>query len=78
MADIQQLVVRTRAIKAKSDRSVGWKLAAMKAVEASGVRNESDVKRISHDVYVALCRDGTILSRTTTPRRGKRAAAWRR
>jgi hypothetical protein len=54
MADIPRIVVIARAIKAKSDQAVGWKLAAIKAVEASGVRHKPDVERISAQVYAEL------------------------
>ena len=58
MANLQQLIASARSIKARSDRSVGWKLAAVKAVEASGVTHKPDVARLSQEVLVQLRKRG--------------------
>jgi len=60
MANIPQLVASARSIKSRSDQSVGWKLAAMKAVEASGVTHKPDVKRISGEVFEELRKSGDV------------------
>ncbi len=62
MANIPRLVERTREIKRDSDQSVGWKLAAMKAVEAQGIRYKPDVKRLSEQVMAELRKCGDVAS----------------
>jgi|GEM_PF-5334045 len=67
MADLMQLAAVARAIKARSDESVGLKLAAIKAIEGNCTRNPSEVKRISQEIYVLLKKTDT--RRTSRARR---------
>ncbi len=54
MADIEKLVLATERMKAKSDKSVGWPLAAIKAIEASGIKNKQDTERLKEAVLQRL------------------------
>ena len=72
MANIPQLVVRAREIKAKSDQSVGWPLAVTKAVEATGVRHKPDVQRIKKEVLVQLRKCNDVKSSRTRSVGGRR------
>jgi hypothetical protein len=76
MADLQRLVVSARAIKGRSDRSVGWKLAAIKAVEASGVRHKPDVSRLSREVYDELRKCGDMATGTGARRQSRRRSTY--
>ena len=63
MADLPRLVANTREKKRTSDQSVGWPLAAMMAVRASGVTNKADVKRLKERIVAELRRCGDIPSK---------------
>lgn len=63
MADIKKLVEATKRIKESSDASVGWPLAAIKAVEAQGIRHPPDVRRLQKEILEELRKDNTIPQR---------------
>lgn len=46
MADIAKMADSANRIKQRSDTVVGWPLAAIKGIEAHGVRHAPDVKRL--------------------------------
>ena len=58
MADIAKLTASARAIKARSDRALGWPLAVVKAIEGTGVTHKPDVDRIKRLVLSELSKFG--------------------
>lgn len=60
MADIEKLTDSTERIKAKADKSVGWPLAAIKAIEGSGIRHKPDVARLKKEVLSRLKERGAM------------------
>ena len=54
MISIQTLVETTKRVKARSDASLGWPLAATRAVESLGIREPGDVRRLVRKVMAEL------------------------
>ena len=63
MANIKALADSTVKLKTKLDPKVGWKLAAMQAVERSGITHKPDVIRLSGAVIHELSARGISVQR---------------
>lgn len=63
MIAIEELIEATKRQKRLSDRSVGWPLAAIKAIESKGIRHAPDVTRLKKAVLCALRTRGVIRTR---------------
>lgn len=63
MTSIGELTEATILMKQRSDRSVGWPLAAIKAIEGRGIRHKPDVQRLKKRILDALRVQGIIPSR---------------
>ena len=66
VSEIADFAVRLRPTYAKH---VGWPAIAARAVEGKGIRNASDVKRLSKEVVTELGRRGVIAQRAKRSRR---------
>lgn len=58
-----ELVEATKRQKRRADRSVGWPLAAIKAIESKGIRHKPDITRLKNVVLDALRAEGVISRR---------------
>lgn len=65
-ANIASLADATVRLKARSSKSVGWPLAAIKAIEGTGIRNKSDVTRLKKAVLSELGTHGKLRSSRST------------
>ena len=63
MIPIEELIEATKRQKRLSDRSVGWPLAAIKAIESKGVRYTPDINRLKRAVLEALRTEGVVRGR---------------
>lgn len=63
MIAIKELVEATKRRKRNADRSVGWPLAAILAIEGFGIRYKPDVDRLKKAVLAALRAEGVFLGR---------------
>lgn len=59
-ANIATLADATVRMKTRSDKSVGWPLAAIKAIEGTGIKHKPDVARLKTEVLAELGRRGEI------------------
>ncbi|HEY0979258.1 MAG TPA: hypothetical protein VGE23_00215 [Candidatus Paceibacterota bacterium] len=59
-ASVSELAQATQRMKERSDRSVGWPLAAIKAIEGKGIRHKPDVDRLKKSVLAHLRETGVI------------------
>lgn len=59
---ITELAQAAQRVKNHSDKSVGWPLAAIKAIEGKGIRHKADVARLKRDVLEHLKTEGVIRS----------------
>ena len=60
VATVSELAQATLRMKERSDRSVGWPLAAIKAIEGKGIRHKPDVDRLKKSVLSHLRETGVI------------------
>lgn len=68
-ADIGSLADAAVRMKARSDKSVGWPLAAIKAIEGSGIRHKPDVDRLKTKVLEELIARGKVRRKAKTDAR---------
>jgi hypothetical protein len=60
---IEELIAATKRQKRLSDKSVGWPLAAIKAIESKGIRYKPDINRLKRAVLRALHAEGVVHGR---------------
>jgi len=59
-ANIASLADATVRMKARSSNTVGWPLAAIKAIEGTGITHKPDVTRLKKEVLAELGVRGKI------------------
>ncbi len=60
MLSIAELTEATIRVKQRSDKSVGWPLAAIKAIEGKNIRHAPDIRRRVAEVLAELRNRGII------------------
>lgn len=65
-ANIASLADATVRMKARSSKTVGWPLAAIKAIEGTGISHKPDVARLKTQVLAELGKRGAISSARST------------